>query len=124
MRCVIADDSNVFRPRLERILRTLGHDVVASVENGAQAVVQCAALRPDLVVLDKTMPGGDGDAAIHAILDAGTARYAIIASNQGNDAVLAPLRVRGVVFCGKPYETHKVATAIERVTGAAGDGAR
>ena len=58
MRVVIADDEPLARERLRSLLAAQeGVDVVAEAGNGEQALHACAALQPDLVLLDIAMPG-------------------------------------------------------------------
>lgn len=54
-RIVVADDSATSRRLIARILEAEGHQVIA-VGNGIEAVQTCYSQRPDLVVLDLTMP--------------------------------------------------------------------
>lgn len=52
------------RDYFKTFLPLLGHEVVASVENGRELVDRCRTLRPDLVITDIKMPDMDGiDAA-------------------------------------------------------------
>jgi two-component system response regulator AlgR len=61
MRIVIVDDEPLARARLAALLRECeGAQVVASVGDGDAALVACAQLRPDLLLLDIAMPGLDG----------------------------------------------------------------
>jgi response regulator NasT len=48
-------------------LRELGHDVVADVATGEQAIASARAARPDVVLLDVHMPGQSGIEAAEAI---------------------------------------------------------
>ena len=59
VRILIADDHTLFRQGLRQVLE-LEPDftVVGEVASGAAAVQQAEALRPDVVVLDVSMPGG------------------------------------------------------------------
>lgn len=58
-RILIADDSVTSRRLITRILEAEGHQVTA-VGNGIEAVRACYEQRPDLVVLDLTMPHLNG----------------------------------------------------------------
>jgi len=60
MRVVIADDDDDIRALLEIAVRRQGFEVVAGVADGRQAWTAIQELRPDLVVLDLTMPGMSG----------------------------------------------------------------
>ncbi|MFF7249595.1 response regulator [Embleya sp. NPDC008237] len=69
IRLLIADDHPVVREGLAGMLAAeADFEVVASVENGAQAVDRAAELRPDVVLMDLRMPGTDGVAATRRIV--------------------------------------------------------
>lgn len=59
MRLLIAEDDRAVRESLSRALRLEGYDVDA-VPNGAQALSAIGERRPDLVLLDVSMPIVDG----------------------------------------------------------------
>ncbi|MGA8038018.1 MAG: HD domain-containing phosphohydrolase [Candidatus Acidiferrales bacterium] len=58
-RILIVDDEPSARAALELLLRREGFDVT-SATNGESALAECAAFRPDLILLDILMPGVDG----------------------------------------------------------------
>lgn len=60
MRVLLADDHPLFRAGVASLLRASGVEVVGETGNGAEALEQARRLRPDLVLMDITMPGGDG----------------------------------------------------------------
>ncbi|NKC00558.1 MAG: response regulator [Pseudomonadales bacterium] len=61
MKILLVDDETLARDRLRRLLEANpAHEVVGEAANGVEAVKQCAALQPDLVLLDIRMPGMDG----------------------------------------------------------------
>ncbi|WP_328529674.1 response regulator transcription factor [Nocardioides sp. NBC_00368] len=64
IRVVVADDQPLVRAGLRTLLGTEPDiDVVAVAEDGAAAVEQALALRPDVVCMDIRMPGRDGISA-------------------------------------------------------------
>lgn len=71
MHIVLADDHSVFRECLARALHAAGHDVVAEAGNGDEAVAAVQRHRPDVAVLDVSMPGCDGIAATRRIASFG-----------------------------------------------------
>lgn len=57
----IADDSLVVREHLVTMLEELaGIEIVGQAENGVEAISSIRNLRPNVVILDIRMPGGDG----------------------------------------------------------------
>ena len=60
-RILIADDHSVVRRRVREMLESEGGwEVCAEAATGWEAVAMAAAARPDVVVLDLSMPGLDG----------------------------------------------------------------
>ena len=67
-RVVVVDDSAFARTVLSRLLRASGAiDVVATARNGHDALERIAALDPDVVTLDLTMPELDGIGVLRAL---------------------------------------------------------
>jgi putative two-component system response regulator len=56
---LIVDDESAARFALEMLLRREGYEV-RDAGNGEAALAECAAFRPDLILLDILMPGIDG----------------------------------------------------------------
>jgi CheY-like chemotaxis protein len=69
MRVLIADDDRMVCGLLEEMVRTCGHEVVATVTGGGLAVIKSFPLcEPDLVFLDVYMPRCNGLTVCHALL--------------------------------------------------------
>jgi DNA-binding NarL/FixJ family response regulator len=61
IRILIADDHAVVRKQLTALLEThAGWKVCGEAENGEEAVVKAAELKPHLIILDLSMPVMDG----------------------------------------------------------------
>lgn len=67
IRVLVAEDDENARALLVDLLRELGHDVVADVGTGDQAIASARASRPDVVLLDVHMPGQSGIQAAETI---------------------------------------------------------
>jgi DNA-binding NarL/FixJ family response regulator len=63
MRLLIADDHPLFRDGLRSLLEARGMEVVGEARNGREAVDQARRLRPDVVLMDLSMPELTGLAA-------------------------------------------------------------
>ncbi|MBN2389685.1 MAG: response regulator [Anaerolineae bacterium] len=64
---LIVDDNEELRVTLRSILHMLGHTIAGEAENGAQAIAMAQRLKPDIIVMDVSMPGMDGITAARKI---------------------------------------------------------
>ncbi len=66
-RLLLADDHRMLRDSLRRSLEESGFDVVGEASDGAEAVRLAQSLRPDVVLMDVSMPSLDGVEATRQI---------------------------------------------------------
>lgn len=57
---MIVDDSNIIRNRIERGMRHMAIEVVATASNGEEAIELYKRHQPDFITMDLTMPKLDG----------------------------------------------------------------
>jgi DNA-binding NarL/FixJ family response regulator len=69
IRIVVADDHAIVRAGLRRVFTTRGFAVVADAADADATFAAVAAHRPDVLVLDITMPGGGGWSIIERVID-------------------------------------------------------
>jgi len=67
VRILIAEDQELVRQGLAALLKTEAVDIVGEAEDGAAAVEMTRALRPDIVLMDLSMPTLDGVEATRRI---------------------------------------------------------
>jgi DNA-binding NarL/FixJ family response regulator len=67
MRILIADDHALFRDGLRSLLMAQDHEVIGEARNGREAVALTRELRPDMVLMDLSMPELDGIGATKLI---------------------------------------------------------
>ena len=105
IRCLIVDDSPSFRAVLRGLLASApGVEVVGEAADGASAVAQTAALRPDVVTMDVQMPHTDGLAAIAQIMERTPTPIVVISAvaAAGEPAHFQALELGAVEVCSKP----------------------
>lgn len=121
IRVIVADDHAAIRSGLRLILEG-GQDVavVAEAADGASAVANARALRPDVVLMDIRMPGTDGIAATRAIVSGGLADVLVLTTFDLDEYVFGALRAGAAGFLLKTADAATLLDAVRRV--AAGEG--
>ena len=69
MRVLLADDHQILRDGIRRGLESAGEDVVGEADNGEEALELVRATRPDIVLMDLSMPVLDGVSATQRITE-------------------------------------------------------
>jgi len=114
MRILIVDDEAPARARLASLLEGLGgHEVVGQAANGADALEECARLRPDLILMDIRMPGIDGLEAA-ARLSLAPEPPAIIFVTAYGDHALEAFETEAVDYLLKPVRSERLAEALKK----------
>ena len=93
-RVVIADDHPLYREGVARSLASdPGISVVGQAQDAMQAVELTQSLKPDVLLLDLSMPGGGGLAALRQVMAmAQPPRVAILTASEEDDDVMQALR--------------------------------
>lgn len=112
LRALIADDEPIARRRLARRLASAGGvELVGEAGDCAATIAAARALRPDLLLLDVQMPGGDGFAVIDTL---GEATPAVIFVTAYDRYALRAFDVAAVDYLTKPVETPRLLAALAR----------
>ena len=119
IRVLLADDQVLIRSGFAALI---GSDaelaVVGEASDGAEAVRQAAALRPDVVLMDIRMPGVDGLTAARQITESAEladVRVIVLTTFEADEYVLQALRSGASGFLGKSVEPEELLDAIRVV---------
>ena len=112
-RVLVADDSVFVRTQIVKLVQALGHET-AEAADGAEAVSAFERWRPDLVLLDITMPEMDGLEALRNILGIDPeAAVVMVSALTANRVVMEALSIGAGDFLSKPIDPDKLAQIIE-----------
>ncbi|MET8523702.1 response regulator transcription factor [Nocardioides sp. NBC_00163] len=121
IRVLLADDHAAIRAGLRMLLATAGDiEVVGEAADGATAVANARALRPDVVLMDVRMPGTDGVTATRQVVEEGLADVLVLTTFDLDEYVFGALRAGAAGFLLKSAEASDLVDAVRHV--AAGDG--
>jgi DNA-binding NarL/FixJ family response regulator len=116
---LIADDHEVVRQGLRTILKAKPEwQICAEAENGKEAVEYVAGLKPDLVILDVTMPTMSGLEAAEEIAKLGLNTRVLIFTMHDSGSLAKAVRkagARGIVL--KSRAARDLIRAIEAILG-------
>ena len=115
---LICDDAAFMRMMIKDILTKNGYNVAGEAENGVKAVEKYNELKPDLVLMDITMPEMDGIQALKKIKEADSSSLVIMCSAMGQQAmVIESIQAGAKDFIVKPFQADRVIEAVKKVVG-------
>lgn len=115
---LVVDDAAFMRMMIKDILTKNGYNVVGEAENGAKALEKYNELKPDLVLMDITMPEVDGIQALKNIKGSDPNARVIMCSAMGQQAmVIEAIQGGAKDFIVKPFQPDRVLEAVKKVVG-------
>ena len=115
---LICDDAAFMRMMIKAILTKNGYAVVGEAENGIKAVEKYNETKPDLVLMDITMPEMDGIQALKKIKEGDPGAMVIMCSAMGQQAmVIESIQSGAKDFIVKPFQADRVLEAVKKVVG-------
>jgi len=114
-RVLLADDLYFMRMVQKEVLEANGYEIVAEASTGTEAVAKYEELKPDIVVLDITMPEMNGLEAMRRIFDIDAAAKIIICSAIGQQSLIVEAINSGIKdFIVKPFKPDRLLSAIKK----------
>ncbi|WP_282852081.1 response regulator [Gulosibacter sediminis] len=114
-RVLLADDHAAIRAGLRMMLEAADDiEVVGEASDGATAIGNARALKPDVVLMDMRMPGVDGAEATRVLAAEGT-RVLVLTTYDEDDVVFAAINAGAAGFLLKTAEPSELVDAIRRV---------
>ncbi len=115
---VLADDHALVRAGLKRVLEESGDmEVVGEANNGAEAVQAYEIERPDVLIMDISMPGMDGLEAVDMILAKDEdARILVLTMHPEEHFALRALKAGCIGYITKDASTQQLREAVRAVS--------
>ncbi len=120
IRVLIVDDHPLMRKGLVDILDGIDDiEVVGSAEDGAAAVALAYAVKPDIVLMDISMPGMDGIEATEKLVEMDSdARVVVLTSYSEREKITQALAAGAVSYLTKDAPPEAVIRAIRSAASA------
>lgn len=114
IRVVVADDHNLVRAGIVALLENeSGLEVVGQAVDGDEAVAQVLATRPDVLIVDVTMPGRNGIEVTRAVAEHGLGTAVVVLSMHGDRAMARQALLAGArAYVQKSDVTDELLVAI------------
>jgi two-component system, NarL family, response regulator DegU len=116
IRLLLADDHQMLREGLRRSLESAGFDVVGEAADGEQAVRLALELRPDLVLMDVSMPVLGGVGATRRLRqETDDVRVVMLTMHADEDVLTQAIRAGADAYLVKDCSTDDIAVTIRGV---------
>ena len=113
IRLMLADDHRMLREGLRRSLSDEGFDVIGEASDGDEAVRLADSLRPDVILMDVTMPDVDGVEATRRIHQQHPEIRVVMLTMHADQSVIAEaLRAGASGYLVKDCSTDEIADAV------------
>ena len=111
-RVMLVDDAKVMRLMLARIFEQAGYEIVGEASNGLEAVEKYKEIKPDLVMMDITMPEMSGIDAVKEIRNIDPDARIIMCTAMGQRPLVVEAITAGAMnYIVKPFTPSKVLEA-------------
>ncbi len=116
MKVLLADDHQILREGIRRGLEDAGAEVVGEANNGEEAVELTRTKRPDVVLMDLSMPVLDGVSATKRIVEEFPAvKVVILTMHDEPEQTRAALNAGAIGYLTKGVSFEEVYDTLERV---------
>ena len=115
MRLVLADDHALFRSSLRSLLESRDHEVVGEASDGRQAIDLAGRLRPDLVLMDLSMPVLNGIEATRQLrAEVPGVKVVVLTASREDEDLFEALRAGAHGYLLKNLEADSFFSLLER----------
>ena len=117
LRVLVVDDQPAVAEVVADTIQYAGHEIVGIGKDGVDGVTKAKELKPDLVVMDISMPRMNGVEAMTAILTAGDAKRVLLMSGEYRSLGVTRdemMRNGAAGFMEKPFNVTELFDMLDR----------
>lgn len=112
---MLVDDAMFMRAAIKKMVEEAGHTVIAEAGNGKEAIEQYVSHKPDMVLMDITMPDMDGIEATNQIMAIDPSAKIVMVSAMGQmEMVVKAITAGAKDFVVKPVDADKLRSCIKK----------
>jgi len=116
IKLLIADDHAILRHGLRRILEAESDmAVIGEASTGAEAVKKAKQLKPDVVIMDISMPEQDGIESMRQIVKSSTARVLILSVHLEQHVISEAVSAGASGYLAKDSLDHELVSAVRTI---------
>ncbi|MBS7402654.1 MAG: response regulator [Oscillospiraceae bacterium] len=113
---MVVDDAGFMRKMVQTHLTKAGYSDFVEGEDGQKAVELYKELKPDLVIMDITMPNMDGIEALRNIKAFDADAKVVMCSAMGQEAmVMEAIKLGALDFIVKPFKADRIIQTVNKV---------
>lgn len=113
---LVVDDAGFMRKMVQTHLSKAGYDNFIEGADGVQAVNLYQQEKPDLVIMDITMPNMDGIEALRTIKTADPSAKIVMCSAMGQESmVMEAIKLGALDFIVKPFKQDRIIQTVTKV---------
>ena len=114
IRTIVVDDEKLAIQGLElRLDKIEDVEIVATCNNGREAIRKIKTLKPDLVFLDIQMPGFDGFSVVQGVMDIDPPMFVFVTAY--SDHAVRAFEAQAIDYLMKPVEEDRLADTMVRI---------
>lgn len=115
---LVVDDAAFMRMMIKDNLKKAGYTDFVEAGDGEDAIAKFKEHKPDLVLLDITMPIKDGIQALQAIKTADPSAKVVMCSAMGQEGmVVEAIKLGALDFIVKPFKPDRLVQTVKNVLG-------
>lgn len=115
---MLVDDAAFMRMMIKKALTASGYDDFVEAQDGAEAVQKYSEEKPDMVIMDITMPNMDGLQALKKIKEADAGAKVVMCTAMGQESMVVDAIKSGARdFIVKPFNADRIVQTVNAVLG-------